>query len=176
MSRRLRPRNMDSLHGIALDLNVRIPDPVSYTPDAAVLISSDLGNMPPLSTLFLPLSGRSVTSAEEATSVEPTLPPIAVFDWFFKSVGTRLGKFLAKMHNPEVMQRVINHEQGEGNEAPITTDLARPLDEKIRYRNSIHQMVQSLHLWPMFFDSPLLLNQFRTALLDDVNRRDHPEE
>ena len=168
------------MYDVKSETGVRIPEPISHITKSAILISSDLGNVQPLSALFRLLSATSLEVESQFSNgnmgyihgqIMQTLPLRAetALDSYFKSAGTKLGGFLAKIHNPQVRKELANF-----TNPPIPPQFARREDERARNRESIRQMVHNLHSWPAF--PPLLLSEYTECLSQDVNRLTNLDE
>lgn len=144
---------------------VDVPESLSYDPDWTTLITSDRAGLRPLSTIFLAISQGNTDRSlgvdqilihELVSSTKNRVP-------YFKAIGTKLGAFLAKLHDPNITQQLFK-----SRHSPWTTDFASREHRRLRYRREIQMMREHLQLWPKFFLHPTELDDICGALEADV--------
>lgn len=163
---------------------VRVPQLLNFDPQAATLISCDLGNLIELANFFTPLRYLHVNSSDGMAAVgivrQPQHIPLNIMRWeleseagrqaYFAILGTRLGAFLANLHGHRWHQRGnadANPSQGE------ITDLER----RIRRLGENLMVARNSRQFPIpQYNAVDAIDQSMAVLLADISRRHHPDE
>lgn len=162
------------LQKVMLESRVQVPRPLSHDHDSAILISSYLGDMQPLSTLFTSVC-RGNTDRALHQPIQNVVNSLMASDRsceaFFTSIGRRFGRFLAKLHDPRIAKQLLE------SEAPpfLGHFESRQLSIR-RYRRDIQQMRDRLQYWPSFFTYSNELNTICEILEAEAGQQHVPDE
>lgn len=163
-----------SLYDIRKKTRVFIPQPLYFDPDMAVLITSDVATLRPLSTIFESIcrgnSDHDFGTAERLL-ISGLMSSAFSRTMYFHNAGEALGKFLAMIHSPKITQQL----QLSGN-PPLAAHFASREQRRLAFRREIQEMRNHLQLWPEFFARSTELNHFCELLEADVARPYFPDQ
>ena len=92
------------LHFICAQSSVAVPVLLHHDPVEHVLVMSDLGSHPILSDIFSAIGGYSPTCGPPETQMKPGPQHLS----YFRTIGTKIGSFLARLHSPATIKLVLS--------------------------------------------------------------------
>jgi len=165
---------MGTLHKAMLHTGVQVPKPLSYDCRAAVLISSYIGDVHPLSTLFGAICMGNINKAMKQPSdnlIQGLMYSRKSMDSYFKSVGKSFGSFLAKLHDPKVAKELL-----QSWTPPLLADFESRGQSILTYLQDVQHMRERLRDWPWFFPSADELSAICDALEVEAVQQHLPDE